>query len=409
MPTRAEDVTPFRFPFSVRTGSDRDPGDNSALSCEAAIEPFPDMNQPRVFSTSSPTSTLFAPLKVGTVELQHRVVLAPLTRYKADDAHVPYLPLVADYYSQRASKPGTLLITEATFIAARAGGHAHIPGIWSAEQIKAWKVVTDAVHTKGSFIFFQLWALGRAADAAQLQSEDLTFPYVSASDVPLTGSSGSLRPITVPEIKEYVGLYAQAAKNAIEAGFDGVEAHNANGYFLDQFLQDVSNKRTDEYGGSIENRARFTLEVLDAIVAAVGAERSAIRLSPWSPFQEMGMADPLPTFSYVISQLAAHHPDLAYLHLVEPRINGNATRNDGDAPRPLIRAGGFTREGALEAAKSGSGDLFAFGRHYISNPDLPTRLEKDLPLNPYDRTTFYLIGENGPRGYTDHPFVTVAA
>ncbi|KAF7368594.1 FMN-linked oxidoreductase [Mycena venus] len=338
---------------------------------------------------------------------------------------------------ERASQ-AHFLITEATFIAARAGGYAHVPGIWSAEQITGWKAasvssmlsffrfmlsfplqVTSAVHAKGSFIFMQLWALGRAADAAQLKSEDPMFPYVSASNVPLTGSSGSLHPLTVPEIKEYVGLYVTAAKNALEAGFDGVEIHSANGYLLDQFLQDVSNQRTDGYGGSIENRARFTLEVVDAIVAAIGPQKTAVRFSPWSPFQDMGMADPLPTFSYVISQLAARHTNLAYLHLVEPRINGNATRDEVGAhesndslralwaPRPLIRAGGFTRQAAIEAAESGN--LIAFGRHYISNPDLPTRLEKDLPLNGYDRNTFYLVGENSARGYTDHAFVSALA
>ncbi|KAJ7759574.1 hypothetical protein B0H16DRAFT_1313257 [Mycena metata] len=360
---------------------------------------------------------LFEPLKVGNATLQHRVVLAPLTRYKADEAHVPYLPLVSDYYAQRASKPGTLLITEATFIAARAGGYAHVPGIWSPAQIKAWKSVTDAVHAKGSFIFMQLWALGRVAKAEQLQSEDDSFAYVSASDIPLAGRSGPPRPLTVPEIKEYIGLYAQAAKNAIEAGFDGVEVHGANGYLPDQFLQDVSNKRTDKYGGSIENRARFTLEIVDAVVGAVGAEKTSVRFSPWSPFQGMGMADPLPTFSYVISQFAARHPGLAYLHLVEPRINGNTTTDESLSshesndplralwgPRPLIRAGGFTRDGAIEAAESG--DLVAFGRFFTSNPDLPERLEREIPLNSYDRSTFYLIGENAPRGYTDHAFTT---
>ncbi|KAJ7106665.1 hypothetical protein C8R44DRAFT_843125 [Mycena epipterygia] len=348
---------------------------------------------------------LFEPLTVGTAALQHRAVLAPLTRYKASTEH---------YYTQRANKPGTLLITEATFIAARAGGYSHIPGIWSAEQIAAWKVITKSVHAKGSFIFMQLWALGRAASPQHLTTEDPSFPYVSASDVQLTGQDQPPRPLTVPEIKEYAGLYAQAAKNAIDAGCDGVEIHSANGYLLDQFLQDVSNKRTDEYGGSIENRARFVLEVVDAVVAAIGAEKTAIRFSPWSPFQDMGMADPLPTFSYVIAQLAARYPDLAYIHLVEPRINGNATRDEVGvhetndtlralwAPRPVIRAGGFTREGAIEAAESG--DLIAFGRLYISNPDLPERLEKNIPRTAYERSTFYIIGEDSPRGYTDHAF-----
>ncbi|KAF7333129.1 Oxidored-FMN domain-containing protein [Mycena venus] len=207
-----------------------------------------------------------------------------LSLSRADEAHVPYLPLVAEYHSQRASRPGSLLITEATSIAARAGAYAHVPGIWSSEQIGAWKSVTQAVHARSSFIFMQLRAYGRAADHAQLQSEDPSLPYVSAWDVPISGQTGPLRALTVAEIKEYVGLYAQAAKNAIEAGFDGVEIQGANGYLVDQFLQDVSNKRTDEYGGSVENRARFTLEVIDAVAAAIGAERTAIRFSPWSPF-----------------------------------------------------------------------------------------------------------------------------
>ncbi|KAJ7023850.1 hypothetical protein C8F04DRAFT_1133452 [Mycena alexandri] len=369
---------------------------------------------------SSPASKLFEPLKIGTTVLQHRIVLAPLTRYKASETHVPYLPLVSEYYAQRASKPGTLLISEGTFIAARAGGYTHVPGIWSPEQIAAWKSVTAAVHAKGSVIFMQLWALGRSANYQVLHAEDPSFPYVSASDVLLTTKNGPLRPLTVLEIKEYLDLYPQAARNAIEAGFDGVEIHGANGYLIEQFLHEVTNKRTDKYGGSIENRARFALEVVDAVVAAVGAERTAIRFSPWSRFQEMGMPDPLPTYSYVVSQLAARHPELAYLHLVEPRVNGNITREEGSvgaqesndplralwAPRPMIRAGGFTREGAVEAAQSG--DLVAFGRLYISNPDLPTRLEHDIPLAPYDRSTFYLVGENSPRGYTDQHFASAA-
>ncbi|KAJ7117178.1 NADH oxidase family-domain-containing protein [Mycena epipterygia] len=238
-------------------------------------------------------SKLFEPLTVGTVALQHRVVVVPMTRLKASTEHVPYLPLVSEYYTQRASKPGTLLITESTFIAARAGGSAHVPGIWSPEQIAAWKVVTESVHAKGSFVFMQLWALGRSANSEYLATQDPTFPYVSASDVQQTGKDKPPRPLTVSEIKEYAGLYAQAAKNAVEAGCDGVEIHSANGYLPDQFLQDVTNKRTDDYGGSIENRARFVLEILGAVVSAIGAEKTAIRFSPWSPFQGMGMADPV--------------------------------------------------------------------------------------------------------------------
>ncbi|KAF7341188.1 putative zinc-type alcohol dehydrogenase-like protein YogA [Mycena venus] len=338
------------------------------------------------------TSQLFEPLKVGTAALQHRIVLAPLTRLKATPEHVPY-PVVSEYYAQRACRPGTLLITESTLISERAGGLPYSPGIWSSAQIAAWKVVTEAVHAKGSFIFMQLSALGRAADSGELTRQDPSFPYVSASDIQLTGCAKPPRPLTVPEIKEYVALYAQAAKNAISAGFDGVEIQNANGYLLDQFLQDVSNKRKDAYGGNVPNRARFTLEVVTAIVAAIGAERTAIRLSPWNTCNDMGMPDPLSTFSYLISILAVRHPGLAYLHLVEP-----STLCALWAPRPLIRAGGFSRAGALAAAEGGS--LVAFGRLFISNPDLPTRLEQDAPLAAYDPKTFYLPA-GGSTGYTD--------
>ncbi|KAJ7700171.1 NADH:flavin oxidoreductase/NADH oxidase [Mycena olivaceomarginata] len=328
---------------------------------------------------TSKTPKLFTSIQVGPIALQHRVVLAPLTRLQSQCGTY--------YYSQRASKPGSLLIAEATHIAAQAGGYDHLPGIWSPEQIKA-------------------------GHRNNFKAENPAFPYVSASDVQLSGHCGPPRALTVPEIKEYVALYAQAAKNAIAAGCDGVEIHGANGYLIDQFLQDVSNRRTDEYGGSVENRTRFALEVVDAIVAAVGAERTAIRFSPWSPFQDMGMTDPIPTFSYIISQLAAHHPTLAYIHLVEPRISGNTTC-DADkiekhesndvlcalwAPRPVVRAGGYSREGAIKAAEGREKTLVAFGRFYISNPDLPTRLEEDIPLNPFERATFYLVGEGQPTG-----------
>ncbi|KAF7305680.1 hypothetical protein HMN09_00821700 [Mycena chlorophos] len=374
------------------------------------------------------TEKLFSPLRVGPFELQHRVVLAPLTRYKGDAEHVPYLPLVKDYYTQRGSAPGTLLITEGTFIAGRAGGYAHVPGIWSKAQIENWKEVTASVHAKGSVIFMQLWALGRGATHSQLLSEDPSYPYVSASDVPFSYSKDTPpRPLTIEEIKEYVELYAQAARNAIEAGFDGVEVHSANGYLPDQFLQDITNKRTDSYGGSIENRSRFVLEIVDAVVKAVGAERTAIRFSPWGHFNEMGMDDPVPQFSHTISALASayQNPPLAYLHIVEPRVQGNVTREPSDVGttesnaefrklwrgpgRVTLLAGAFTKEIALktlagEQTEGGETLGIVFGRLFISNPDLPRRLKEDIPLRAYDRTTFYLIGENSPRGYTDQPF-----
>ncbi|KAI0803082.1 NADH:flavin oxidoreductase/NADH oxidase [Irpex lacteus] len=358
------------------------------------------------------TPKLFTPAQVGDVTLEHRVVLAPLTRFRADDNHVP-TDLVVEHYAERAAVRGTLLITEATFIAGQAGGYPNVPGIWSQEQIAGWKKVVDAVHERGSFIYLQLWALGRAAYPTQLEKEG-PYPYVSSSDVQLTGKPFPARPLTVDEIKEYVTLYATAASNAVHgAGFDGVEIHGANGYLIDQFIQDVSNTRTDEYGGSIENRARFALEVVDAVVAKVGAEKTGIRLSPWNNFQDMKMKEPIPQFRYVVQKIAEKQPKLAYLHLVEPRVEGSSDRavvpdeesNDFIReiwqPRPLISAGGYNRELAIEVAEK-KGDLIAFGRHYIPNPDLPLRLKKNLPLTKYDRTKFYNAGETV--GYVDYPY-----
>ncbi|EIN05623.1 NADH:flavin oxidoreductase/NADH oxidase [Punctularia strigosozonata HHB-11173 SS5] len=348
---------------------------------------------------------LFQPHKLGSLNLAHRVVLAPLTRFRADKDHIRG-ELAKTYYEQRASVPGTLLITEATFIAAKAGGYDHVPGIWSEAQIAGWKRVVEAVHAKGSYIFLQLWALGRATDV------------VSASDVPINGSKSIPRPLTVPEIKEYVQLYATAARNAVHgAAFDGVEIHGANGYLIDQFIQDTSNKRTDKYGGSIENRSRFALEVVNAVIEAVGASRTGIRLSPWSPFQDMRMADPVPQFSQLTCAIRDLHPDMAYLHVVEPRTSGSDDceshhhdesndfardiwRGNG---RALISAGGYNREKAIAVAEE-KGDLVAFGRTFISNPDLPLRLINNIPLTPYNRDVFYL--PENPMGYVDYTFAT---
>ncbi|KAK0481307.1 hypothetical protein IW261DRAFT_1680896 [Armillaria novae-zelandiae] len=364
------------------------------------------------------SSELFRPIRVGALTLNHRIGLAPMARFKATETgHVPILPLVKEYYTQRASDPGTLLITEATIIAQKAGVNKNAPGVWSEEQLQAWKEVTDSVHNKGSYIYCQLWALGRMADYNTLWEEDPPLPYVAPSAVPLSGKDKVPRAMTLDEIHEYIQLYAQAAANAVnKAGFDGVEIHGVHGYLVDQFLQDVVNRRTDDYGGSIENRARFSLEVIDAVVKAIGAAlqrlKTAIRLSPW----EVRMNDPIPTFSYFVSQIKKEHPDLSYIHVVEPRIDGSETRNQEEyssdlsndflrkiwAPKPYIAAGAFTRVTAMEAADE-KGDIVAFGRHFISNPDLTVRLKKNLPLTPYNRSTFYLHG-NVAEGYIDYPF-----
>lgn len=324
------------------------------------------------------------------------------------------------YYSQRSTVSGTLLIAEATLIAAKAGGRYNIPGIWNNEQARAWREVTDQVHANKSYIFLQIRALGRTSDTEALAVEEPSFSYVAPSPIPLSSRPNDIpRELTFEEVHAYVQLFAQAAKNAVEkAGFDGVEIHGANGYLVDQFLQDVSNQRTDGYGGSVEARSRFAFETVDAIVNAVGPTRTAIRLSPWSPFLDMGMKDPIPQFSHLVSTLKERHPNLAYLHLVEPQIDGNTDRSttaheSNDfiraiwKPLPLIVAGGYTRETALKTAED-NGELVAFGRFYISNPDLPFRLKEDIPLTPYNRETFYIPGdrEGTEIGYIDYPFAS---
>ncbi|KAF7970141.1 hypothetical protein HWV62_9267 [Athelia sp. TMB] len=382
---------------------------------------------------------LFEPLQIGDSQLLHRVVLAPLTRFRGTDVHVPGIT-APEYYAQRASAPGTLLITEATFIAARAGGYPNAPGIWNEDQIEGWKKVTSAVHAKGSFIYLQLWALGRAANPAQLAKEGITNGYVSSSSVS-RGKAAAVgfppsKTLSIPEIHEYVQLYATAAENAITAGFDGVEVHGGgqtpfyvddqalmrtNGYLIDQFTQDVVNKRTDEYGGTIENRSRFALEVVDAVVKRVGPQKTGFRVSPWGSFDGERTADPIPTFSYLISSLLSAHPELAYIHAVEPRIDVATTRTEvpehesndfirkivreAKGPTQFIAAGGYTREQAIEAAEKG--DLVAFGRAYIANPDLPRRLKENIPLAKGNRETYYIPGDTTGLGYTDYPFADV--
>ncbi|KAG2122027.1 hypothetical protein BD769DRAFT_1360849 [Suillus cothurnatus] len=357
---------------------------------------------------SSSTSALFSPIRVGNMDLQHRVVLAPLTRVRAHANHVP-TPQAPAYYSQRGSMPGTLLVTEATFISQKAGGYDNVPGIYTDAQVEEWKKITGAVHEKGSFIFLQLWALGRAAEPAVLVKEDNS-PYVSASPIPLPGKADVPRALTMDEIKEYVTTYVAAAKNAIRAGFDGVEIHGANGYLIDQFIQDGTNQRTDEYGGSIENRSRFALEVTDAIVEAVGAERTAFRISPWGVFSGMGMAEPKPQFSYLVEQLRKHK--LAYIHVVEPMPAEVSDEKNSDFIRDIwqgvegstfISTNGHNRNSAIETVDN-KGGLIGFGRLFMPNPDLPFRLLKNIALERGDQATWYMPGNLTPGGYSDWPF-----
>ncbi|KZP27658.1 FMN-linked oxidoreductase [Athelia psychrophila] len=380
---------------------------------------------------SSSSQNLFESIQVGDITLGNRVVMAPLTRFRATETHTPG-PRAAEYYSQRAVAPGTLLITEATFIGEKAGGYFGVPGIYSDEQILGWKKVVDAVHAKGSFIYLQMWALGRTADPAEIKRDNPNNEYTAASNIPLAGIPLTGIPLTVhtgaramtmEEIQEFVALYATAASNAVhKAGFDGVEIHSANGYLMDQFLQDVSNNRTDKYGGSVENRSRFALEVTKAVVEAIGGKKTGLRLSPWSIFQDMGMSNPVPQFTHLISTIRDLYPDFAYLHVLEPRVDGGTDRETVSveqlkerdalhalwAPKPLISAGGYDREMGLDVAQK-TGQLVAYGRLFISNPDLVRRLKENLPLAKGNRTTYYAPRDVTPMGYTDYPYAEYGA
>lgn len=355
-------------------------------------------------------SRLFQTLQIGTMTLPHRIAMAPLTRYRADATHTP-TALQLEYYAQRASVPGTLLITEGTFISPRAGGYRNVPGIYTASQIAAWRTITDAVHARGSYIVCQLWALGRSARADVAAEEGI--PIKSSSAVPVDSTYATPEVLSEDEIAQIVSDYATAARNAIAAGFDAVEIHGANGYLVDQFLQASVNRRTDGYGGDIERRSRFAVEVVDAVVDAVGAERTAIRLSPFSTFQNMRVADPVPQFRDVVRRIGRH--GLAYIHLVQPSIAGNQVQSAGEQDSldfvfeawkgPVLIAGGLDAESAaklVDEEYTGRHVVAVFGRYFISTPDLPFRVREGIPLNTPDATTFYFRGS--PKGYIDQPF-----
>lgn len=353
-------------------------------------------------------SKLFAPLKIGKRTLNQRIAMAPMTRLRADQSHLP-LPSVTEYYRQRASVPGSLIVTETTVISPRHGGYPNVPGIYSDSQIAGWKKVTDAVHDKGSYIYLQLWALGRAANPGFLEKGN--HPLLSASDIPMKSPfSDELhrpRPMTEKEIEGSISDFTVAAENAILAGFDGVEIHGANGYLVDQFLQDISNTRTDNWGGSIKNRSRFAIEVTRAVAASIGNDRTAIRLSPWSRYQGMRMENPVPQFSDVVQQLA--QLKLAYVHACESDAKDNGEGLDwllkayGDAS-PVLVAGNYNGESAQKAVDTTYAPhdvVVAFGRPYISNPDLAFKVKKGIPFVPFDSATMY---GQGPKGYIDYGF-----
>ncbi|MCA8233198.1 alkene reductase [Burkholderia cenocepacia] len=363
-------------------------------------------------------NTLFTPTRVGPYPLAHRVVMAPLTRMRTDAHNVPG-DLMVDYYAQRASSGG-LLISDATSVSPLGFAYVDAPGIYTEAHAHGWRRVVDAVHAKGGRIFVQLWHAGRQAHPANIGAELPIAPSAvrAYEHSAIHDENGQVieveqvlpRALALEEIPGVIEEFRHAAALAKQAGFDGVELHAANGYLPDQFLRDGSNHRTDAYGGSLENRARFLFEVLDAIGSVWEAGRIAVRLSPGSSYGTMSDSDPHATFGYVARRLDGH--GLAYLHVVEPRVRGNddvAAAASAVSAKDLrhvfngtlIAAGGFTTDSAHRMIEAGDADLVAFGRLFISNPDLPERLRVGAPLNHYDRSTFY---GGDARGYTDYSF-----
>ncbi|HEY9648061.1 MAG TPA: alkene reductase [Chroococcidiopsis sp.] len=355
--------------------------------------------------------TLLSPVKVGRYDLPNRLVMAPLTRNRAGAGNVPG-PMNAKYYEQRAS--AGLIISEATQISPQGVGYPATPGIHSAEQVEGWKLVTQAVHAAGGHIFLQLWHVGRIShpslqpDGALPVAPSAIAPQGNAATYEGEQPFVTPRALELDEIPGIIADYRKAAENALAAGFDGVEIHSANGYLLDQFLQDGTNHRTDEYGGAIANRARLLLEVVEAVVGVWGGDRVGLRLSPTGTFNDMADSNPVALFDYVVNEL--NRFNLAYLHLVEPRTSNPLPETDPNYLgskhfRPifhgtLISAGGHDRDTGNAMIAAGDADLIAYGRLYISNPDLAERFAQNAALNPYDRSTFYGGTEHG---YTDYP------
>ncbi|MCV0029272.1 alkene reductase [Pseudomonas aeruginosa] len=349
---------------------------------------------------------LFKTLQVGSITLPNRILLAPLTRARAGREHLPNA-LMAEYYAQRAT--GGLLITECTMVMPQTSTvFAAEPGIYSAEQIEGWKEVTSAVHAKGGRIFLQIWHAGRAAHPAMNAEPVVVSSSAKAIDGEVNTPQGKLpnavpRALAINEIPAIVAAYAQAAKNAIEAGFDGVEVHGANGYLIDQFLRDGVNDRKDSYGGSLENRARFLFEVLDAVTTAIGADRVGVRISPLNSYNSMKDSNPIALTAFLAERLNTYK--LAYLHL----LRGDPFQvQKGDVltvarehyKGVLIGNMGYSADEAAQAIEDGKLDAVAFGTSFLANPDLPARIKAGAPLNAPDASTFY---SPGAAGYTDYP------
>ncbi len=371
-------------------------------------------------SKAKPAEHLFERIRLGRMTLPHRIAMAPLTRSRArQPGNVP-TPLNASYYVQRSS--AALIISEATQISMQGQGYAWTPGIHSREQVEGWRLVTDAVRASGGRIFLQLWHVGRISHPA-LQPDGML--PVAPSAIRPAGQAfienergeGELVPFVTPRALDIVEMpyivqqYERGARNALAAGFDGVEIHSANGYLLDQFINSLTNTRTDAYGGSISGRSRLLLEVVEAVKGVCGGDRVGVRLSPLGTFNDIGDSDPEVTFGSIAEQLSGQ--DLAYLHLVNP---ATADLDQGREPNPralavldlmrakyrgtLMLAGGFDRDRAEAWLQKGAADIIAFGRKFLANPDLPRRLRERTQLNADDSTTYY---GGGAKGYTDYP------
>jgi hypothetical protein len=347
--------------------------------------------------------SLFDPLEVGDLTLRNRIIMAPLTRQRSGAARTPG-PMVAEYYAQRAS--AGLIVSEATSVTPLGVGYADTPGIWSDEQVEGWKLVTKAVHDAGGLIFLQLWHVGRISDPSFLGGQ----PPVSASAVAAKGHVSLLRPerpyttprpLEVAEIAEVVAAYRKGAENAERAGFDGVELHGANGYLLDQFLQDGVNRRGDAYGGSIENRARLMLETVDEAVSVFGPGRVGLHLSPRGDSHDMGDSDPAATFGYVAR--AMRERGIAFLMARErPGPDSLAPQLKAQFGGVFVANEGLDQASAQSLLDDGAADAAAFGKLFISNPDLVERFRRGAPLNAWKAETFY---GPGPGGYVDYPLL----
>jgi N-ethylmaleimide reductase len=357
---------------------------------------------------STPTK-LFEPYQLGPITLPNRLAMAPLTRNRAVPPGMVPSPLAVEYYGQRAS--AGLLITEASQVSQQGQGYQDTPGIYSKEQVAGWRKVTDRVHEKGGRIYIQLWHVGRVSHTSlqanggapvapsAVRAKGKTFVGGTFTDI------SEPRALELPEIPGIIDSFKRAAANAREAGFDGVEIHGANGYLLDQFAKDGANKRTDAYGGGIENRARLMLEVAKAVAAEAGSDRTGIRISPVTPANDISDSNPQPLFDHIVDGLSALK--LVYLHVVEGATGGPRDNAPFDYASLRKRFGGaymanngYDFELATKALAAGTADLIAFGKPFISNPDLVERLKTGAPLNEWDKATFY---GGGTKGYTDYP------